>query len=83
MANNKYAIPNIFAIGTTILAIKMMAAMPHISLSTKEITPDMIVSSWSNPLVITMEIGTKLAGNRAMVAAIKYAQVFWMDFGLR
>ncbi|GEM80598.1 hypothetical protein VSU01S_28430 [Vibrio superstes NBRC 103154] len=59
------------ATGTTILAIKMMIAITSMSLFTRDITPEKIVSSRRAPLVNKIEIGITLAGIKAIVATIK------------
>ena len=61
----------------------MMIAMPYMPFLTKPATPEKMVSSKRLPLVSKIEIGIKLAGKIAMVAAIKYAHVFWIEFGWR
>ena len=74
-----YVRPSIFATGTTILAIKMIAAMPYISLLISEATPEIIVSSNLCPFVIRIEIGITLAGTIATDAANNRAHVFCIE----
>ncbi|BBL88810.1 hypothetical protein VroAM7_14630 [Vibrio rotiferianus] len=59
-----------------ILATNIIIAMPYMPFLTNPATPEKIVSSKRRPFVIKIDIGIKLAGKIAIVAAIKYAHVF-------
>ena len=69
--------------GTRIDAMKIMIAMPKLSLFANAIIPDMMVSGVVLPVLVNVLIGKKLAGIIMNAAVINKAHVFWILRGIR
>lgn len=62
--------------GTKIDAMKIMIAIPRLSLFANAMVPDMMVSGVDLPVLVKVLIGKKLAGIIMIIAEIKNAHVF-------
>ncbi|MNN51268.1 hypothetical protein D3C81_1658950 [compost metagenome] len=80
--NNK-PMPTSLKVGTRILAMNTTAAMGTMPCLSRVMTPDMIVSGLPCPNVLTVMIGSTLAGMYRIEAAMSSAQVRTILLGRR